>query len=933
MPAAASGSVVALHPTTTEHDFRFPRRPQQDMAGCSVEQAKRLVNGTFAAASAVVAPGSALFPSLQTASADDEAQRPLAAQVWRFFKTTMHQLPNQQRMENLTWRMMALSIRRPNQPGSSRPSFQQPQNPNVPSGIAQLRQTLDLKAEPDAMNLDDFIFADKAATSPSAFMSSPPPALDADADPTAASGSVAPAAIPIKLRPDGPATHLVPQSVPLHQRAHNHEFNYVTRHLRKTSIDERQNRKRPANFSPHVSATTMSSAHDLDSDAHLNAYTLDSMHPSMMQQHLSAANPPNVPFTIDTFMEHNPSLHSTAPFHQSFSFSSSSSPMIPSGSFSAMYNNSSLQSSSLNTAEFYSPPGSAYQSTVSTPIPIPETDGFYMASQDVRHGQAQAYRPGSIGNGSATIQGQSFLFNGAGQANNALFSSMTHAPDGTAGFAQAHGSLAHVDPTHVFRPEGPGASPGVSMRPDQHMFSFGGDSDDEEGGNGRNDRMAAGHGEFSAALDEATCLGWDASLPGQFSTQAARFPGGPPRKQVVIGATTTDYVEDNGEWDDSGLPRSQSQSFRHASDVRQPKIPRNASTPAHLATARLGYDEMAHSLPTSPKTEVPAPMSTLSSAAPSRPPSPPGSKSGSSTNLQQASGSGQQNGDGSQPTTCTNCFTQTTPLWRRNPEGQPLCNACGLFLKLHGVVRPLSLKTDIIKKRNRGSGGNGPVGSGSRARKNANANGSTAASRKNSSLSMSAITAAAVSKSNNSIQHSTASPPSYRPAGAQRSESPVSGSHNTAGSTPASHMNSIASAVTASAVKGAVPIAAAPLKMAPGIGASNTSRPAAATSGASSSKRQRRHSKSFGSDASSCMDIDSPGDLAATHDVSLAMGHAASSMTSIASTMIPNSFSASQQQPSPPPIDPGGMMPMHSHPSTQNNPTGSQEWEWLTMSL
>lgn len=52
-------------------------------------------------------------------------------------------------------------------------------------------------------------------------------------------------------------------------------------------------------------------------------------------------------------------------------------------------------------------------------------------------------------------------------------------------------------------------------------------------------------------------------------------------------------------------------------------------------------------------------------------------------------------------TKCTNCGTTTTPLWRRNPEGHPLCNACGLFLKLHGVVRPLSLKTDIIKKRNR----------------------------------------------------------------------------------------------------------------------------------------------------------------------------------------------------------------------------------------
>ncbi|KIJ49400.1 hypothetical protein M422DRAFT_246490 [Sphaerobolus stellatus SS14] len=59
---------------------------------------------------------------------------------------------------------------------------------------------------------------------------------------------------------------------------------------------------------------------------------------------------------------------------------------------------------------------------------------------------------------------------------------------------------------------------------------------------------------------------------------------------------------------------------------------------------------------------------------------------------------------GEVPTVCTNCHTTNTPLWRRDPDGQPLCNACGLFYKLHGVVRPLSLKTDVIKKRNRASG-------------------------------------------------------------------------------------------------------------------------------------------------------------------------------------------------------------------------------------
>ncbi|GJE94947.1 hypothetical protein PsYK624_111230 [Phanerochaete sordida] len=64
---------------------------------------------------------------------------------------------------------------------------------------------------------------------------------------------------------------------------------------------------------------------------------------------------------------------------------------------------------------------------------------------------------------------------------------------------------------------------------------------------------------------------------------------------------------------------------------------------------------------------------------------------------------GNEDGEAS-PTVCTNCQTTNTPLWRRDPEGQPLCNACGLFFKLHGVVRPLSLKTDVIKKRNRASG-------------------------------------------------------------------------------------------------------------------------------------------------------------------------------------------------------------------------------------
>ncbi|KAG5421239.1 hypothetical protein I9W82_000329 [Candida metapsilosis] len=38
---------------------------------------------------------------------------------------------------------------------------------------------------------------------------------------------------------------------------------------------------------------------------------------------------------------------------------------------------------------------------------------------------------------------------------------------------------------------------------------------------------------------------------------------------------------------------------------------------------------------------------------------------------------------------CTNCETRTTPLWRKSNDGDLLCNACGLFYKLHGTLRPL----------------------------------------------------------------------------------------------------------------------------------------------------------------------------------------------------------------------------------------------------
>ncbi|XP_071504741.1 GATA-binding factor 2-like [Diadema antillarum] len=52
-------------------------------------------------------------------------------------------------------------------------------------------------------------------------------------------------------------------------------------------------------------------------------------------------------------------------------------------------------------------------------------------------------------------------------------------------------------------------------------------------------------------------------------------------------------------------------------------------------------------------------------------------------------------------TSCANCQATTTTLWRRNPNGDPVCNACGLYYKLHGVNRPLTMKKEGIQTRNR----------------------------------------------------------------------------------------------------------------------------------------------------------------------------------------------------------------------------------------
>lgn len=62
--------------------------------------------------------------------------------------------------------------------------------------------------------------------------------------------------------------------------------------------------------------------------------------------------------------------------------------------------------------------------------------------------------------------------------------------------------------------------------------------------------------------------------------------------------------------------------------------------------------------------------------------------------------------------TCNNCGTNTTTLWRRNNDGNPVCNACGLYYKLHSLNRPMTMKKEGIQKRKRKPKSNGPMRQG-----------------------------------------------------------------------------------------------------------------------------------------------------------------------------------------------------------------------------
>lgn len=612
-------------------------------------------------------------------------------------------------------------------------------------------------------------------------------------------------------------------------------------------------------------------------EANFQDYSLDQL--SAPMPYAPHSQSMGVPFNLDTFnLDNDPIINSAGPMQHQFSFSPVGSPMMNNMSYSQMFGSQTSMAQQQSSSAFQSPQGSAFPSTVSTPQPMADEQNIFFqgSSHQPQYGSLPTYGHNQQRFQQAAQQQQQqqqFVFNPNSEQ---MFSAVSSSGPSHSFSQPSFQTPGLLDPSQVMSNDFQGGS-SMPMGRNENMFTFGADDDDDDDGFDDSGLMMQQYSHMDdPSLDMHNNYEWGHSLSNQFNPTAARYPAGPPRKGVTIGAT--EMIPPQPGWD-QGLTRghgsaaSVSDMRNRGGDPRTRKVPRTTSTPNTAGMATGMFSIRTQSSPNSPHE------SGFSSVATSRPGSPkPEENNGA-------------------PTTCTNCFTQTTPLWRRNPEGNPLCNACGLFLKLHGVVRPLSLKTDVIKKRNRGSGNSAPIGT-SRSKK--------AASRKNSVAQASA----GASSSNKTSGNDQDSPRS------------TTGSAGGSATTPTSNGQPEKPRVVA---------------IAPGPPKPVTQPPLTAPTRAVAPRRTRKSSRAGTSSSSG--DIEMPDAAADKGRSDTPRGTQSQQLAPNPQSSQPNAMSMQA------PMGPqGGTVPPTSQP-LQNIPeglpagmqpselSGPREWEWLTMSL
>jgi GATA zinc finger len=207
-------------------------------------------------------------------------------------------------------------------------------------------------------------------------------------------------------------------------------------------------------------------------------------------------------------------------------------------------------------------------------------------------------------------------------------------------------------------------------------------------------------------------LPWLSGLPGHFYTQHTLHVDRQPDAQDRLRATNSTIFSPDYSWDDSRDildrnpptgPSFYDRAFKDGDDKRQMfTLQSSTSTSASVADFKELprnneiFEPNSPLPPNSPSEESDSLTGFSSTTVPTVPSSE--SNPQSSRRLSRVSSLDSEKHD---PISCSNCSTNTTSLWRRTRDGLPICNACGLFERLHGIPRPLSLKTDIVKKRKR----------------------------------------------------------------------------------------------------------------------------------------------------------------------------------------------------------------------------------------
>ncbi|KAK2818385.1 hypothetical protein FQN49_007954, partial [Arthroderma sp. PD_2] len=226
----------------------------------------------------------------------------------------------------------------------------------------------------EPMNLDAFMAPSSSISSPTGF------------SPSLSDGHAVASAIPIRNAKDehqSPMGMVMPASLPHHPHVgtQTNEFGYVQRRVRKTSVDERIARKRPAESSPHVPPVHgLIIPHDPDPDAGMTDFTLDhhhNHHHSHSHSHnfsVGSQPPHSAPLNLDTFQVDDPNALEHSSFSTGgFQLSPTELSHMQSGAFSNLYSHTPL-GSSLNSTDFYSSTASGFHSAVSTPHPGFEKD-------------------------------------------------------------------------------------------------------------------------------------------------------------------------------------------------------------------------------------------------------------------------------------------------------------------------------------------------------------------------------------------------------------------------------------------------------------------------------------------------------------------------------------------------------------------------------